>query len=521
MTVYRSAIPRVERCAGLAGGVIYNRGLRFLQKNAVVGAGLHSDHRYEETQVGSVGARQVKRFLAGGLSFGMLAAMGCGNTYRPVVSSVNPVGPASQPEKFAVVIANTTPGASTSSLTAPCTTATGTGSAGLLNLVDFSGDTTLVTVNIGVNPCYLQLDSGGDTGYTLNGDGTTNTFGISTSLIQSQVLQTTLPTGSDPVAILPEGTNLYIADPGTSSVAQLTQSDPPAFKQSLSTGANTLYTVGLAGAPRVYALSQGTSTAAAGVASAIETASNTISNRITVGRAPVYGVMTADARRAFVLNQGDGTVSVINAQTNALDTFTSPTSGAVTSLVPVGVNPVWADFAPTLTEMLVANRGGGTATTPGTVSVISIPLCSSTTVVSNPNCDVNNPVDAVGFGQVVANITVGVNPVMVAVLQDGTQAYVANEGNAAAGIAGSISVINLQTDTVVATLPASSTTGIADSLVHGHPTWIAATTGTPTGKVYVTATDSSDLTIIQTDTNTVTTHLPLQGTGVSVRVTAQ
>jgi hypothetical protein len=32
-----------------------------------------------------------------------------------------------------------------------------------------------------------------------------------------------------------------------------------------------------------------------------------------VGRGPVYGVMTLDSRRAFILNQTDGTVSVINA----------------------------------------------------------------------------------------------------------------------------------------------------------------------------------------------------------------
>ena len=43
--------------------------------------------------------------------------------------------------------------------------------------------------------------------------------------------------------------------------------------------------------------------------------------------------------------------------------------------------------------------------------------------------DVAGVVDAVGFGTVLANVTVGVNPIMVAVLQDGTRAYVANAGN--------------------------------------------------------------------------------------------
>jgi DNA-binding beta-propeller fold protein YncE len=469
--------------------------------NVVVGVGLHSDHQYVAQQVVSLRiSRQIARFVFSGVFFGVgaLALAGCGNTYRPVVSSVNPVGPAAQPQKYAVAIAST--GATT---------------PGLVNIIDFSGDTNLVTVSLGTNPLYLQLDSGGDTAYTLNGDGTTNTFGITTSLIQSQVLQTTLPAGGSPVAILAQGANLYIAEPGLNSVAQLTQTSPPAYKQNLTTGVGTLYTVGIAAAPRVYALSQPTG-GGAGVASAIETVTNTISNSIAVGNSPVYGVMTADARRAFILNKGSGTLSVINSQTNALDRFTSPTTNTVTSTIPVGTAPIWADFAPTLTELVVANQGNGT--TNGSVTLVSIPLCSQTTVTSNPNCDVNNPVDAVGFGQVVANITVGVNPVMVAVLQDGSEAFVANAGNAAAGIAGSISVINLTTNTVVATIPAGTSTNELDTIVHGHPTYIAATTGTPTGKVYVVSSDSSDISIIRTDTNTVQTHLTLQGTGVSVRV---
>ncbi len=499
--------------------VIYNLGLSLVKRNGVVGVGLHSLDQYVAGQDG-FGRKSLRMARFVGIGLAALALAGCGNTYRPVVTSINPVGPAAQPEKFAVVIANTTPGASTSTLATPCSTATSVGTPGLVNIVDFSGDTTLTTAGIGVNPCYFQLDAGGDTGYTLNGDGTTNSFSISTSLITSNVLQVSLPAGAAPVSIFPGGSNLYVSEPGLSATGQFTQGFPPAFKQNLSTGANSVYTVGVSGAPRVYALSQGAA-GSVGVASAIETATNTISNKINVGVAPIYGVMTPDGRRAFVLNQGDGTISVINSQTNALDTFHSPTTGAVTSTIPVGSNPVWADFAPTLTEMLVANRGGGSATTPGTVTIVSIPLCSQTTVVSNPNCDTANPVDAVGFGQVVANITVGVNPVMIAVLQDGSQAFVANEGNAAAGINGSVSVINLNTNTVVATLPASATTqGVADTLVHGHPTWIAVTTGTPTGKAYVTATDSTDLTIIRTDLDTVSTHLTLQGTGVSVRVSA-
>jgi DNA-binding beta-propeller fold protein YncE len=426
-----------------------------------------------------------------------LGLTACGNNYRPVISSISPVGPASQPTKYAVAISAPSP-------TSP----------GLLNIVDFSGDDVLVTTAIGVNPQFLQLGNGGGFGFTLNGDGTVTSFSVTSGLIQSNVDQTTLPAGAKPISITPSGGDLYITQSGLNNVAQLTNTVPPAIQQQLPNGAGTTYVVGaVGGTPRAYALVQnGTSS---GQATAIETSTDTISNTIPVGVAPVYGVETADDRRAFVMNKGSNTVTVINVQANALDSFPAYPNATI----PVGTAPVWADFAPTLNELLVANQGNGT--TPGSVSVINIPLCNTSTTVSNPDCDVNNPVDATGFGQVIATIPVGVNPQQIAVLQDGSQAFVSNAGNAALGVEGSITVINLTTNTVVATIPAISTnTSPTDSYVHGHPGFIVVTTGLPTGKAYVTAPDSDDLTIIRTDTDAVDTHLTLQGAGVMVRMTA-
>lgn len=425
-----------------------------------------------------------------------LLLAGCGNTYRPVVSSINPVGPAAQPTKYAVVAVTT-----------------GANSPGLVNIVDVSGDDVLVTAMLGANPRYLNLNPGGNQGYTLNGDGTFNTFGISVGLLTSDVLQSTLLAGAQPASVLSQGNFLYIAEPGRNAVAEL-QGTPPALRQELPTGAGTIYTVGVNGAPRVYAISPGVA-GATGTVAAIETSSNTVTNTIPVGRGPVYGVMTGDARRAFILNKTDGTVSVINAQTNAPDTFTG-SRGAVTSTIPVGAGPIWADLVPNRSELVVANAGDGVSA--GSVTIVNIPLCSAGAIVSNPNCDAANPVDATGFGQVLANIPVGINPVMVAVMQDGTRAYVANAGNATTP--GSVSVINLDTNTVTTTIAASQSVNQADAFIHGHPNTIAVTTGTPTGKVYVTAPDSTDLTVIRTDTDTVQTHLGMQGLGVQVRVSS-
>ncbi|HEX9200820.1 MAG TPA: YncE family protein, partial [Acidobacteriaceae bacterium] len=302
----------------------------------------------------------------------------------------------------------------------------------------------------------------------------------------------------------------YISDPGVNAFDQMTGT-PPALRQELptNTGYTPIYMVGLSSAPRSYAISQATG-GGPGQVLAIESAGNTISNTIPVGRGPVYGVMTLDSRRVFILNQTDGTVSVINSQTNVLDT--------PINTIPVGVRPVWADLASGLDELVVANQGNGT--TPGSVTIINIPLCSTTALPTNPNCNPTNPIDATTFGQVIATIPVGINPIMVTVLGDYTRAYVANAGVAglpcaANGIADAthttctVSVVNLTSDTVTATIP-----------INGHPAYIASSNATPTGKVYVVCKDSQVMTVIKTDTDSVDTTIPLQGFGVSVRMTA-
>ncbi len=425
----------------------------------------------------------ISTFALAAVSLGALA--GCGNTYRPVVTSINPVGPAAQPQKFAIVISSPGP-------TLP----------GLVTIVDFSGDSVLVTANIGVDPYYLMLNAGGTTGYTLNNDKTLTSFDISTSLQTRDVIQTTLLNNANPNSIFSDVTALFVTEPGRTAVAQLKESPPPpSLNQEfpIDPGYSPVYIAGLSGAPRAYVISQKTD-GGPGEVAAIEMASSTISTKIDVGRNPVYGVMTSDGKRAFIMNKGDNTVTVINAQTNKLDVVpTLPAPGAVNP-IPVGTAPIWADLAPTRNELVVANEGDGVS--PGSVSVINIPLCSAGALPGNPNCDVNNPIDANGFGQVLATVPVGVDPQMVAVLQDGTRAYVINKADS------TVSVVNLTTNTVTATIPVPATP---------HPTFIACISGTPTGKVYITSPESNQMTIIRTDTDVVETTVPLQGKGVMVR----
>jgi DNA-binding beta-propeller fold protein YncE len=498
----------------------------------------------EEAQSAGFGKRWGAAGIAVAVIAGLTALGGCGSAYRPVVATIGLIGPAGQPTKYAIAISSPTqtpggPIAFTGAWSATTTYAINQGvnylgsqyvslqngnvnknpatataywsllTDSLLTMVDFSGDTILATTAMGVDPYYLVLNSSGTIAFTLNSDDTVTSLQLSTSEISSQVLETTLLPGAAPVSLFATPSASFMADPGVNAIDQLTGT-PAALKQELpiASGYSPIYVVGQASAPRLYSISQATG-GGPGQAEAIETSTNTISNTIPVGRGPVYGVMTVDTRRAFVLNQTDGTVSVINTVSNQLDT--------PVSTITVGPRPVWADLASGLDELVVANEGNGT--TPGSLSIINIPLCTSTTLPTNPNCVASNPVDATTFGQTVATVPVGINPIMVSVLSDFSRAYVANAGVlglpcAAVSVAGvsttcTVSVVNLVSDTVTATIP-----------IQGHPAYIATSAGTPTGKVYVVCKDSQVMTVIETDTDSVDTTIPLQGYGVSVRMTA-
>jgi hypothetical protein len=479
----------------------------------------HSRHQRNSPTVRLVGLSAV------------LALAGCGVQYRPVVSAINPVGPAGQPNKYAIAVSS--PSA---------------GTLGLVTTVDFSGDTVISTPQILSNPNYFILNPSGQQGFVINSAGSLNSIPLNNpaALITSQIVQTTLPPNSLPVtltSLTPASTIpiLFIPQQATSSVAALNSTNVSLFDDISvgNGGSNPVYVVGANGTPRVYVISQNAE-GNLGQVDALEATSTqqlADSSTIPVGVKPVYGVMTADVRRAFILNQGSGTVNVINVPSNALDVTTPLITIPRITLAAGGTvapAPVWADLAPTVSDLVVLNKAAD-GVSPGTLSVIQIPLCNAIAQPTNPNCNAANPIDAVGFGQVTATGTVGINPSMVSMLQDGTRAYVINAKDGT-GIcantpgsdanAGSVSVVTLasgQVTTICGTAAGTAATSVGANanLISGHPNSISATTGTPTGKVYVTSPDSNYMTIIYTDTDSVKAHVNLQGLGLRVLVTAQ
>ncbi len=446
----------------------------------------------------------------------VLGLAGCGNQYRPVVTPINPTGPAALP--FANVVLVSQPGYSPlmPGVTGPCSGGT-YGTPSVYSMVDFSGDSITNLADGGNGPLTFSLETGGTGVYAPNCDGTlTNATAASNTLVTKDIQTSTLVPSSwnwVPTNTLLANSSLYVTEicPGgltcvcpngaatcSNFVAQMTGS-PEALKQEIPVAPSLINLTGFSSAERLYAISQGNSSGGAqpawgacatpssvavnGEADAIETTTNTISATLPLGICPVYGFMTPDAQRTFIVNRGSGTVTVINSQLNAID--------AAHPSIPVGAGPVFADYYRQGQVLVTANYDSNT------ISIIDVSLDQ----YGN---------DSTTFGRVLATVPVGLHPVELSILQDGSRVYVANQGDLTAGTPGSVSVVSLTGYSVQKTIALT-----------GNPHAIASVYNYPIGKVYVASQNSPYLTVIRTDTDVVSATPEMQGNVVEMRVSAQ
>ena len=466
-------------------------------------------------------ARATAPWLAAVGLLGLLS--GCGAEYRPVVTPVNPTGPASQnPNANFVVL----------SVNSPAT-------SGLATLINGPGDTIVAQATLGNGVFSFALNSSGSTGYSLNSNGNTDvtldayptsaptTVSTSFGLQTAHVTNSTLTGGSNPTGILVGTNDIYLLEPYSplspttpaavnAALAVLTLQVPPATAGSVATAPALQQEIPIAPNPvqfagtplssRVYAISQGQSRATSGTGTSValpinacntpgsvttpgeiaslETTVNTVDAYLPVGICPVFGIMSGDNNRAFILNRGSNNVTVINVQQNAIDSL-HPTLSLGTGSVP-GLGPVHAALYQPAGLLVTANYDSNT------VTVISVGL----DIYGN---------DGPTFGQT-HTIRVGKGPVAVTVLQDGSRAYVANQTD------GTVSVVDLKSFVVTGTIP-----------VYGgaHPDALASVSGIGTGTVYVLSKDSQYITAIRTDTDQVSANIFLQSFGMALRSTTE
>jgi YVTN family beta-propeller protein len=210
---------------------------------------------------------------------------------------------------------------------------------------------------------------------------------------------------------------------------------------------------------KLYVVNQGD-----GTVSVIDTVARTVSKTINLGHSsPVRAAISPEGAALFVLNQGDSTVSVISTTDDTIQG----------NALPVGATPTFIEFDRRLKRFYVTNGGDNT--------------------VSVYKADVTPPV-------LLATIPVGIAPVSITALSDGSRAYVANSGCtdvvALQGCsANTVSVIDLTSLRVSKTITVGNT-----------PLWVESA---PDGsKVFVANRDSNTISDIRTLDDTVVVTLP-------------
>jgi hypothetical protein len=444
---------------------------------------------------------------------------GCGSTYRPVVTPINPTGPAAQPSSLAIVISS------------PSTT-----SDGIATVIDYSGDTIVAEAAVGLAPVAFSLDENGTTGYTVNSDGTLTNFPATSSLQEKNVTYSTLPSAAQSVNLFSPSSGLWVADLD-GNVADVLTGSPETFKLSIPVAPipTEIAGPGTVGT-RNYAISLNNSKSSTlsyddmtcntapstvtqtGEADALEIASYTVSAQIPVGVCPVYAIQGSE--RLFVLNRGSDTITVINSQNNTLDSCTpftnqngqtvnchptlplSTTAVTNTGITPPNgttgmtavAGPVYGEYISATQELVVSNYDGGT------ISVIDVSLDEygndSSTFGTTYTVPVGN--------------TATPSPASVTALADGSRAYTANQNDDSGTGNGTVTIVNLTSHTVEKTLS-----------VVGHPRTVVSTSNSLYGKVYVASPDSPYVTIISTEEDIVDTTVLVEGNVVDVRVSTQ
>jgi YVTN family beta-propeller protein len=187
----------------------------------------------------------------------------------------------------------------------------------------------------------------------------------------------------------------------------------------------------------------------AGQVAVTNTSTQTISNEISVGSTPTAVAFSPDGLTAYVTNQGDGTLGVINVA-----------SGVQTSTValPVGVSSFAVAAGPSGKQVFVSGNG----TEVYVINAHTLKITDSIPVGAAPNAFALSPDEKffyvssflggtatqfnISTHHVVRTFTTGGTPQGLSTNKAGTELYVANEG-------GFVSLFKVATGALITTLP--------------------------------------------------------------------
>jgi DNA-binding beta-propeller fold protein YncE len=293
--------------------------------------------------------------------------------------------------------------------------------------IDVSGDTLSGIVDTGMDPVFLGKGPGRV--YVINrnaaapdtstGSDTLTSY-TSTAPLAATPNTITMPSNAlNPIAggVGASG-DFFVASPTSGTLSQVAQFSQAVTNTIPIASGSPVAVAGIAGQPKIYVVNNVTG-GGVGFVTVISTTDNTIVKpSIPVGHNPVWAVMSNDGVFVFVVNQGDGTVMVIDTTFDIVLPCNGGAPRCQNGAINVGMDPTVSTSSPNfafyeskLQRLYVANTGEQS------VGVIKADAINSGTGV---------------FPSFLASVPVSGTPVSVTALSDGSKAYAAL-GNCPAG----------------------------------------------------------------------------------------
>jgi YVTN family beta-propeller protein len=449
-----------------------------------------------------VGPECPTHTCSGNLSLALLAgilllaicSVGCGDQFRPVALPVPLPSPSPSPTHFVAALTtngdNVLGGSGTCSPSGsppPCVE-----DPGAVIRIDVSGDSVSSAFTTGVAPAHATFIPNGSKIYVANSGE--DTVSASSATSPSQATTISLPQLCNPGESCPsrpvfvastENGKMYVANSGNGTVSVInavsdvvinTVAVDPTFAgsplPSPNPAANPVTLAELPNGQKLYSVNQGNNTV-----TSISTLDDTVLTKIAIGAPPIWAVASSDSAFVYVLDTS-GTISVIDT---IADLVVQPT-------IPVGAGANFMVFDTTSDRLWVTNP------TSATVSIFDVAGSVLTPHAGSPVSITAVP----GSGCSSAPA-----PSAVAVLGDGSRAYVASFQADANTVCSQATVINAGTGAVSSVIPLppapnnSSLTGCAAARFRA---FAAASPGGPNTnfKVYVSQCDAGSVAVIDT-----------------------
>ncbi len=400
----------------------------------------------------------------------------CGNTFRPVVIIVPTPPPDPKGTHAAFLITNNGPF-----------------NPGAAMQIDVSGDTNVGVATVGIEPNFalvqppggrVIVSNGGNS--AVSGTDSVTIFNPSTFTSIGLPLTISLPSGSHPVYIAATSSNeFYVANAGTSTVAavsSVTNTVSMIIPLDPVFGANPFALAQTPDTKKVYVISTGAAGSLGGITS-IATVDNTVTNVISGGGVdnPVAIAIRSDSQRAYVLNKGNGDLTVINTFDDSL----------IANSISAGAGADFMTYDSNLNRLYIAN-----------------PVLNTVTVL---NAAVDPP--AVLTTVPLSSVAGAGNPISVAPLPDGTRFYVLSEqlgntcppGVAAPCVATQLTVFNANDYSYRKTIPLPTVTEMpACQSVRFR---FSAVASADSSRVYVGNCDAGAASIVRTSDDTFVLNL--------------